>query len=436
MIFDPSKMTRQNTLDFKPPLPNPWFQKLFRLLLPQICRGPLKGLSVEIDSASLDKLICIQGKRCLILPNHPSEWDPCVLFDVASKLNENFFFVAAREVFDYSYGLRGWIFQKLGVYSLVRGSNDRKSFKTSIDILAKNRGRLVIFVEGEISNQNETLMPLEPGVLQIALMALNELYKENNKNLDSLPSLYVCPVGLRYVYEPKGLQTVLEKSIRELEAATALPTPETGNHYDRLKAIAWVILAGAAQQLGYTLPSENSLVQNVQGLSNCMLSKLEHVINLPSDESVPALERIRQIRNKVDKVLGQSELEETSLYTKRLYNHQKAILRNFYEDLDRIVNFIAIYDGYLKPDMEEARYVELIRRLEKEVFGNFRMLHPRKAHVTIQEPIDLKEYFQRFLSDKRTVLDHLVSEVEASIYAGIHQKHRLPTNPLPALVES
>jgi hypothetical protein len=138
----------------------------------------------------------------------------------------------------------------------------------------------------------------------------------------------------------------------------------------------------------------------------------------------------------VDKVLGQSELEETSLYTKRLYNHQKAILRNFYEDLDRIVNFIAIYDGYLKPDMEEARYVELIRRLEKEVFGNFRMLHPRKAHVTIQEPIDLKEYFQRFLSDKRTVLDHLVSEVEASIYAGIHQKHRLPTNPLPALVES
>lgn len=420
LVFDPVRMARQNTLDFKPPLPDTFIQKIFYTILPVILNQALGGLSVEIDEMSHKRLKAIQNQRCLILPNHPSEWDPCVLFEIGKRLSENFFFVAAREVFDYSYGLRGWFFQRLGVYSLVRGSNDRKSFKTSMDILTQNKGRLVIFIEGEISNQNETLLPIEAGVIQLAFMALNELYKENGKNVDDLPPLYVCPVGLRYVYEAQGLDQVIDKALARLEDGVRVTRIQNGSHFQRLNELISKVLEGAMAQFGYTPALDATLADKVSGLSGFMLGKLETVLNLPEDSFLLNLERIRRIRNKMDKVLTQSSDEEMSDYQKRLVAHQKAILSQCYEDLDRAVNFIAVYDGYLKPDMPTERYIEMIRRLEKEVFGHFKLCHPRKAQVCVQEPINLTTHFTSFLEDKRNVLQQLALDIERQIYAGIH----------------
>jgi 1-acyl-sn-glycerol-3-phosphate acyltransferase len=419
MIFDPVRHARQNTLDFKPPLPNPVLQKVFHGILPLICNQVLEGLSVEIDEDSLSRLNAIRGERCLILPNHPSEWDPCVIFEVGKRLKENFFFVAAREVFDYSYGLRGWFFQRLGVYSLVRGSNDRKSLKTSMDILSQNKGRLVIFIEGEISNQNETLLSLESGVVQLAFMALQDLYKENAKNIDALPSLYVCPVGLNYQYETEGLDEAIEKALYQLEKAVNIKSATGSFKFERLQQLASEIFDKACAQLGYARNSEDSLADNVAALSGFMLGKLENVLNLPDDSSLNNLDRVRRVRNKMDKVLTQHNDEMMSDYEKCLVAHQRAVLKNCYEDLDRVVNFIAVYDGYLTSEMPLNRYVEMIRRLEREVFGNFKLCHPRKAHVQVREPINLKNHFQAFLADKRSIVQHLSTEIEREISSGI-----------------
>jgi 1-acyl-sn-glycerol-3-phosphate acyltransferase len=415
-MFDPVKHSLQNTLDFKPPQPNSMVQEAFRLILPLICNKILGGLSVHIADSSLQKLQALQGQRCLLLPNHPSEWDPCVLFDIGKRLKENFYFVAAREVFDYSYGLRGWFFQKLGVYSLVRGSNDRKSLKTSMEILSENKGRLVIFVEGEISQQNETLLPLEAGVIQLAFMALNDVYKQGGKNLDALPSLYVCPVSLRYAFQQEGLTQAIEMALDQLEQATC--TEKKGSSFERLCTLAATVLEHAAAQIGYPLNPALSMAENVGGLSNQMLTKLEHLINLSSQAELSYLDRVRSIRNKTDAVLTHAE-EASSSYQERLHAQQKTVLKNYYQNLDRIVNFVAIYDGYLQPDMDAARYVELIRRLEKEVFGASRLLPPRTAHVEISDPVDLKPYFADFMDDKRATVQKLAQDIERKLYTGI-----------------
>jgi 1-acyl-sn-glycerol-3-phosphate acyltransferase len=416
MMFDPAKHSRQNTLDFKAPKPDRVVQALFKLGLPLLNRYHMQGLSVEIDDASVQRLKSIQGIRGLILPNHPSEWDPCVLFEVARRLKENFFFVAAREVFDYTYGLRGWFFQKIGVYSLVRGYNDRKSLKTSIEILAQNKGRLVIFIEGEISNQNETLLPVEPGVIQLAFMALNDCYKETGKDISKLPSLYICPMGLYYAYNPMGIEAAMEHSIQQLEEA--VNSLAVGNIFNRIRAIAAQVMVGAAGQLGYTLPLDGTLAKNVKALSGFMLHKLEQVINIESNDSLPHLDRIREIRNTIDKIL--SNQENTTPYAKRLQLHQRKVLKNFYEDLGRVVNFIAIHEGYLKPDM--PHYIEILRRLEKEVFGEYRLVHPRTAIVTVPEPMDLKPHFEAFLADKKAVVAQLAGEVEKNIFDSIQSQ--------------
>lgn len=178
VFFDAARMTRPNKMDFKPPTLNRSLLQFFYQCLPFLLKHQMGNLRVQIEPETLDKLKAIQGERCLLLPNHPSDSDPAVMFELARQLDEAFFYVAAREVFDYSMGFRGWLFQNLGVYSLVRGTNDRKSIKTSIETLSENKGRLVIFVEGEISSQNDTLLPIEHGVIQLAFMALSDAHKK------------------------------------------------------------------------------------------------------------------------------------------------------------------------------------------------------------------------------------------------------------------
>ncbi|MGE0201165.1 MAG: 1-acyl-sn-glycerol-3-phosphate acyltransferase [Candidatus Melainabacteria bacterium] len=430
LTFDPPQLTRANTLDFKPPRPCHWFQNLFHLAMPLLNRHVFGRLSVQVDPDSLARLEGIRGERCLLLPNHPSEWDPCVLFEVGRRLQEHFFFVAAREVFDYSLGFRGWLFQRLGVYSLVRGSNDRKSLKTSMDILAENRGRLVIFIEGEISNQNETLLPLESGVVQLAFMALQDCYKDAGKDLAKLPSLYVCPVGLRYVYNRTGLAATLARSMRALETATGIANPAT-TRVDRMHALARVILDSSALQMGFELPPEAPMGEQIGALSDFMLSKLEGVINLPPDAALSRLDRVRRIRNTVDAILTCTLTRESSAYAQRLYLHQKAVLKNFHHDLDRVVNFIAIYDGYLTPEMTEEQTVSLIRRMEKEVFGHCRTVHPRTAVVSVAEPINLRDHFEAYLADKRATVRTLTAHVERDLAGAVQDMTKpAPQNPL------
>ena len=416
-MFDPVKHSLQNTLDFKPPLPNAFIQKVFQLILPFICDKNLGGLSIHLSHTSLKRLQAIQGQRCLLLPNHPSEWDPCVVFDIGRRLKENFYFVAAREVFDYSYGLRGWFFQKLGVYSLVRGGNDRKSLKTSIEILSENKGRLVIFVEGEISQQNESLLPLESGVIQLAFMALNDCYKEIDKDFEKLPSLYICPTSLRYEYTETGLIQSIELALGQLEQATNCQTQ--GSIFERLSMLSAYVLEQAAAQIGYPMNPDIALADNVKGLSHLMLTKLEHLINLSSQEEASYLDRVRAIRNKVDSIVTQGE-KPLSLYQDRLHAQQRSVLKNYYQNLGRVVNFVAIYDGYLQANMSTARQVELIRRLEKEVFGAARLVAPRTAHVQVSEPVDLKPHFLAFLDDKRATVQKIAHAIEDKLYDGIH----------------
>lgn len=343
------------------------------------------------------------------------------MFDIAKRLREAFFFVAAREVFDYSLGIRGWIFQRLGVYSLVRGSNDRASLKTSIGILGENKGRLVIFIEGEISSQNESLLPLESGVIQLAFMALNDCYKAGGKQLETLPSLFVSPMAIRYDYHPHGLSKAINDALERLENATHTPT-QNGSRFDRLRTLSQHMLLESAAQYGFPADTliQLPLTDQVKQVSDFMLNKLEQMLNLAADPTLSYLDRIRRLRNLLDKLLGQHDRDEDSPYQKRLFDQKKATLQQFYPELTRIVNFVAIYDGYLTPTMSDNRTVELIRRLEKEVFGSIAFAPPRTARVQVMPPIDLKAHFEAFLSDKGATVQAVVTQVEQAMFAGLN----------------
>ena len=64
--------------------------------------------------------------------------------------------------------------------------------------------------------------------------------------------------------------------------------------------------------------------------------------------------------------------------------------RQFYTDLRRIVNSIAIYEGYIGEDPSQERFLEVITRLEVEVYGSSKVKGPLRclpAYRNTQEPI-------------------------------------------------
>lgn len=116
-------------LDFKPPRDNALVIGLCKLFMPHILRVRCHDTQVAVHGDGLQRFKELAGKRTLICPNHSYRHDPEVMFEFGRQAGESFNFVAAREVFDYNKGFNGWLLQRLGCYSVVRGAADRESLK-------------------------------------------------------------------------------------------------------------------------------------------------------------------------------------------------------------------------------------------------------------------------------------------------------------------
>ena len=87
---------------FLPPKPPGAILHLGKAVLPFLLEYQCGGIKVEISDADVATLRGFKGKRLLLLPNHPTHFDPMVMLEVSKRVEEDLNFVAAREVFDKS----------------------------------------------------------------------------------------------------------------------------------------------------------------------------------------------------------------------------------------------------------------------------------------------------------------------------------------------
>jgi 1-acyl-sn-glycerol-3-phosphate acyltransferase len=405
---------------FLSPLINPLVVGVMWFIFPFLLRWG--ELSVRIDPDSMAKLRQYKGTRMLLLPNHPTGEEPVVLFEVCRWMLEVFNIVAAREVFDWEHGFRGWLLRRVGAYSIIRGSADRESFMTSKKILMQGLHRLVIFIEGEISRGGETLIPFESGVIQIAFWAQEGLIKETHKSkrenaelAADCPPVYIAPVAIKYFYEP-GHDPVIEEALAKLEKNVgATPSPEM-TRYDRVRNIGLKILE-VQESMHQLVPLPVvSITERVEAIKHRMLKKMEIFLDLKPDPQANTLSRLREIRNTMDHLIHSYENPEALTdYEKRMVEHLRGSLSEFYTDLDRVVYFLTYNENYLQGNQAPERFIDAIRRLEKEVYGKPKLTHRRVAHVKVGEIINLKTEFPRYEQDKKGYTKQMASELEENM---------------------
>jgi hypothetical protein len=106
------------------------------------------------------------------------------------------------------------------------------------------------------------------------------------------------------------------------------------------------------------------------------------------------------------------------------------MLKGLYNDLDRVVNFIAIYDGYLKENLTQERYSDILDRLEREILRtrepSFR--GPRRVLVDVGQAISVRELYPSYKSEKRATIAKVTEHLSAEIFRMLAalDKHRQP----------
>ena len=84
-------------------------------------------------------------------------------------------------------------------------------------------------------------------------------------------------------------------------------------------------------------------------------------------------------------------------------------------DLNRLINFIAIYDGYVSEKPSQERFLEVIDRLEIEVFGHSKPKGPMTAFIRVGTPKNLSDLYDAYRKAKRQVTEQITLELETEV---------------------
>ena len=338
------------------------------------------NIRLVIEEEEVAKLKAIADQRVVYLPNHSNLDDGLAVFLLSARIGQLFHYIVAIEAFQ---GLVGKLLQKVGAYSIRRGMGDRQSIIQTLKLLQQPQCKLVIFPEGGCSYQNDTVMTFRPGAVELSFKALEKLVKQEN----TVPDFYLVPVSLKYCY-PDGTDNQIDQALSRLEVALSLKA-EQNDFYTRLRTIGAKILTDLETEY-HVIPIEaNDWNQRINNLKQRMLDYCEEKLNITPPEQMPQRERVY----KIQLILRSSpDTDQPSAVDRE----------HLYLTTVRLLNFDAIYDGYVAESPTNERFFATIDRLEREVFKIDRpkFKGQRQVIVKIGTPINLKEYWQKYQSDR------------------------------------
>ncbi|ESA37045.1 acyltransferase [Leptolyngbya sp. Heron Island J] len=382
-------MAPETTLFF-PPQPKPLLIRLVQsvsyLALQKLYRC---GLVVSDDDVA--KLRAIDGARVVYVCNHPTMEDGMVLFGLAARAGQLWHYIVARESFK---GLQGRFLQWMNCYSIRRGLGDRASIAQTLSLLKQPHAQVVIFPEGGCSYQNDTVMPFRSGAIQMPLQVIAQLTKKM-PDVD----LYVVPISLKYRYtEP--MTAVIAATLQGLEQELGLVPADPDDFYQRLLAIAAIIITRIETEFGLTSAPEQDWNDRIKRLRHHVIAQCEQQLNLESN-GAPIRERVYRVQALLESEEPKTVAEDDALYWTTV----------------RLLNFDAIYDGYVAADPTPERFLDTLMRLEREVY-QIEHIQPkahRQAIFRVGTPINLKDYVQDFRRDKAGTVNRLTEQLRATV---------------------
>ena len=387
---------------FVPPRQKPLLTRLLQSISYLVLYWLYK-IRLVVDDGDIARVKAIAERRAVYLPNHSNLDDGLVMFLLSARLGQLFNYVVAYEAFR---GFIGKLMQSIGAYSIRRGIGDRYSIVQTLKILQQPQCKLVIFPEGGCSYQNDTVIPFRSGAVELSFKAMEKIVKQEG----TVPNFYLIPTSIKYYYTNAGNE-VISHALKRLETALAIE-PKEEDLYGRLRTVAEQVLTNLETEYRVAPSTVNGINdradwnQRIETLRKRMLDYCEEKLEIPQTNQLAGRERVYKIQS----VLSSLTDSATETYVDYEHIHLTTV---------RLLNFDAIYDGYIAAKPTPERFFSTIDRLEKEVFRCDRPKFKgwRKAVVKIGEPIDLKDYWQEYRRDRQPVIDSLTRSLQQIVQA-------------------
>ncbi|MEO1620571.1 MAG: 1-acyl-sn-glycerol-3-phosphate acyltransferase, partial [Cyanobacteria bacterium J06632_3] len=237
------------------------------------------------------------------------------------------------------------------------------------------------------------------------------------------------PITLKYRYR-QPMQRVIDKTLQRLENQLNI-APANSDNYQRLRQIANEVILKIEKEadfLGLDLSNQEDLDwnQRIDRLRQVFIDKCESELGLKPNLNMPIRERVYRVqafledsedsKNKVDENTVDDSAETNS-------GMQSLSREDIYWDTVRLLNFDAIYDGYVAEAPTPERFLDTLTRLEREVF-HLEHAQPkalRQACFYIGDPINLKAYLNDYQKDRSKTVDQLAAQLNQTMQDNLNK---------------
>ena len=184
--------------------------------------------------------------------------------------------------------------------------------------------------------------------------------------------------------------------------------PAQPSFYERLRAIAEQILVGFEQDYELYSAEAQSWNQRIPRLKAHVLEHCEQKLAIVPTPNSRDRERVYKIQHVLES------------WSQTLVTDDIWTLESIQKAMSRLLNFDAIYDGYVAAAPTPERFLNTLTRLEHEVFGDKRLA---KGHqrITIQigEPLNLKDHFERYQQDRVDTVNDLAQQLHQTVQTNL-----------------
>lgn len=384
--------------DFRPPKPNRIIIALSELLLPFYLNF-VERLSFKFSHNPDRPIDFFKSKKVVIVINHSDRQDPLLVVALAKHMHEDFYCIAAREVFDWSYGILGWLFQRFGCFSVDRGTTDFRSIHMIQKILTESQRKFIVFPEGEVTGDDYHVHEIAPTLMNILLKA--QLQIEND---DSPQSIWILPVGVSYKLGD-SLEKSIGKTLRKVEDDLHIKCEKGTDEATRVTNSVSALLSKLSTHYQFA-PSENQLLHKYAGeLAKHICMKVsvycgtEHPVWMTDEQFLHCL------RSDLSKRL---DLESQR--------------NNLFRDLDRAERLL-IVQRVLNQIPSPIQLCRIVDFLESEMYGRMTAKGRQSASVYFGTPIEILPYLQIYKSDKAAAADRLRDAVRDGLQLALDNSH-------------
>jgi hypothetical protein len=402
--------------DFKSPKPNRFIIGLVKGLLPWYLRF-VDHLAVQfLNQVPLES---VEDKPIVLVVHHCDRQDPLMVISLANMLNDVLYCAAARETFDWNNGIRGWLFQRFGCFSVDRGIVDVSSIRTMRDLLSDRR-KLVIFPEAEITCDDRFIHNVNKSLVHIILDVQDEMAKTSSE------SLWVLPVGLSYTLKtelPDSVGPVLTKVERQL----GIRSNSEADISHRVEASVTGVLAALANHYNFRIPPglPHHLQVGLLAQHICkrvaLAADVKFAVDAPDRFSEIDLHRLRhQISLQLDRPSSSSWASKP--YASRLRRRLKSAMKELLGDLDRVERLMIFQRALLQPPapIQTCRVLDF---LELETLGRMTAKGHQCTSVYFGKPIAVRDYLDSYRSVRKTAVSGLHENIQRELQLALDSSH-------------